>query len=235
MPGKRNWSAILYPESMDLSKMETPLLIDGVTGYCPLCYILHDKDIDPNDEDEKERKPHYHFFFAFPGPTTAKNVYEIANKFSADGLQCCPYVVPITSPRGMYDYMIHDTKDARKCNKHLYDKSERIEVGNFDIAAIEQITESEKKAALNILRHVINSKRYYNWIQLEKYLDGLDPDDQPLYLDVMIGYQNYLQKILNGWYPIVMADKKKDDERDHVHEGSGGGGNAKHIPGFRRD
>ena len=60
---KRNWGAVVYPESAP-EDWEEILKLKGISwARSP----LHDSDINPTGEP---KKAHYHIIISFPGPTT---------------------------------------------------------------------------------------------------------------------------------------------------------------------
>ena len=72
---KRNWGAVIYPESAPEDWKEI-LKLKGLTfAVSP----LHDKDIDPTGE---KKKPHYHIIICFPGPTTDTTVNQIMKELN---------------------------------------------------------------------------------------------------------------------------------------------------------
>ncbi|MCL2861877.1 MAG: replication protein [Firmicutes bacterium] len=86
-------------------------------------YILHDKD-KKSDSDEL-KKPHYHFLVHFE--QAQRGAWFKA--FATDDMGIV-FVERCSIPKSAYDYLIHDTPNCRKQEKHLYDLSERI--GNIE-------------------------------------------------------------------------------------------------------
>lgn len=117
---KRNWGAVIYPESAPKDWIEI-LTLKGLSfAVSP----LHDKDINPTGE---EKKAHYHIILCFPGPTTDKTVNDIIVKELGQ-----PIAIPLESVRGYYRYFTH--KDNPE--KYQY-KSNEIQLFNaFDVTDI---------------------------------------------------------------------------------------------------
>ena len=146
----RYWCGILYPENMisDWRDQISRILEN------PICYCVHDKDT--TSDHVEDRKEHIHVMNCYNGPTTAKKVLKDFEKLSLPGKSCISTVEDIVNVKRMYDYLIHDTDDCRKKGKHLYDKSERIELNNFDIGAFEQLSVQEKNdMSLELTQYII--------------------------------------------------------------------------------
>ena len=117
---KRNWGAVIYPESAPKDWLE----ILQLKGLSFAVSPLHDKDINPTGE---VKKAHYHIILCFPGPTTDKTVNDIIVKELGQ-----PIAIPLESVRGYYRYFTH--KDNPE--KYQY-KSSDIQLFNaFDVTDI---------------------------------------------------------------------------------------------------
>ncbi|MCL2229165.1 MAG: replication protein [Firmicutes bacterium] len=82
-------------------------------------YILHDK-CKMNDSEEL-KKPHYHFLVQL-----YKNQRgSWFKQFKSEDMGIV-FAQPCRTPDKAFDYLIHDTNNARKEGKHLYDPSERV-------------------------------------------------------------------------------------------------------------
>lgn len=116
---KRNWGAVIYPESAPEDWKEI-LKLKGITfAVSP----LHDSDINPTGESKKE---HYHIIMCFQGPTTDKTVNDIMAELNQ------PIAIPLESVRGYYRYFTH--KDNPE--KFQYDEK-AIELFNgFDVTDV---------------------------------------------------------------------------------------------------
>lgn len=131
------WNVIVYPENLNFECMEDASDEIGI----PFAYCVHDKDKDGHDGD---RKTHVHVMAAFSNTTTAKHVYEMFSSLSKPGRKCCLPPKPCGDVRHSYEYLIHDTENARKKGKHQYGVEERICCNGFDIGLYEQISQEEK-------------------------------------------------------------------------------------------
>lgn len=119
MQKKRNWGAVVYPESAPVDWKEI-LKLKGLTfAVSP----LHDSDLNPTGEKKKE---HYHIIMCFNGPTSDKVVNEIMKELNQ------PIAIPLESVRGYYRYFTH--KDNPE--KFQYD-DKKIELYNgFDVTDV---------------------------------------------------------------------------------------------------
>lgn len=143
MVKKRNWGAVIYPESAPEDWKEN-LKLKGITfAVSP----LHDKDI--TDEVSKEcKKPHYHIIMCFANPTTADNINRILKELNQ------PIGIPLESVRGYYRYFTH--KDNPE--KYQYNESEIELYNGFDVCDIlnsSEVFQSLKEIQMLIIEHEI--------------------------------------------------------------------------------
>lgn len=119
MVKKRNWGAVIYPESAPEDWKEQ-LKLKGLTfAVSP----LHDKDINPTGEG---KKPHYHIIICYSGPTTQNTVNSLMQEINQ------PIAIPLESVRGYYRYFTH--KDNPE--KHQYDENEIQLFNGFDVTDV---------------------------------------------------------------------------------------------------
>lgn len=138
---KRNWGAVVYPESAPDDWKEV-LKLKGLTfAVSP----LHDSDINPTGET---KKAHYHIIICFPGPTTDKAVNDILNELNQ------PIAIPLESVRGYYRYFTH--KDNPE--KFQYDEKQIELYNGFDVTDVLnsfEVFQSLKQIQLLIEEHDI--------------------------------------------------------------------------------
>ena len=129
----RNWSAVIYPDSLP-DNWE-----DLITQEAVQCAIspLHDKDLCEAADDKGQQEPkkaHYHMLICYPGPTT----FEVVKGFVQDKLHGALPIVT-ASVKGTYDYFSHknnpekyqyDPKDIRCFNGF-------VPMDHFDMAKSE--------------------------------------------------------------------------------------------------
>ena len=137
----RYFTGSCYPENMIdnwVSEVDHILQI-------PFCYCIHNKDV---NNDCEGRKVHVHFILAFPNTTTKKHALSIINRLSLPDRICCPHLEVPVNIRYIYDYLIHDTDNARSKGKFLYNPSDRICGNGFDIGSYEQFSLADKDKIL---------------------------------------------------------------------------------------
>lgn len=186
----RVFTGTLYPENM-ISDWQSQ--ISNIIQL-PCVYIIHNKDI---NNDFLGRKIHVHLMVVWRNNTTSKAACSLFNKLSDEGKKCCPFVEKVISVRHVYDYFIHDTEDARKKGKFLYNPSERIEVNNFDIGLFEQLSVEEKESILEELEVLALKPEFMNFKRLTLYvINNYDRE----YKRVLRNYSGYLERITKGNY-----------------------------------
>lgn len=187
----RAWEVVLYPESM-ISDWQDKI---AYLVQLPFAYCVHDKDLDDVND---ERKIHVHVILVWGNTTTGKSVIDLAERLAGEGKRCCGGIQAIRDIRNMYEYLIHNTDDARKKNKHLYDKSERICGNNFDIGQYVQLCADEKeKMALELFDLVIE-KEFINFVDFMVYVRNNFEDTN--YMTVARSNASFYEKLTKGHY-----------------------------------
>lgn len=190
MSNAKYWTGICYLENM----------IEGWQDKCgdilqiPFAYCIHDKDLDKAGED---RKPHVHFLLAFKNTTTYNHALETLQTLSEEGQRCINKVERVIYIRHIYEYLIHNTEDAKKAGKHLYETSERVERNNFDIGAFEQIDILDEMAMLKEVADMIIQCDIENFVDLYKLIIS-DFDTQ--YFKLLKGNQHFFEALTKGNY-----------------------------------
>ena len=160
----RYWVGVCYPENMVDNWQEKI----GDLLQLPYAYCVHDKDLE--NDTEENRKIHVHIIIVFGNTTTDKSALKAFNKLSAEGKVCCPFCEDIISIRNKYNYLIHDTEDCKKKNKHLYNKNERITGNCFDIGSYVQLSTAEKEDILDELDEIVIGMNFENVKHLLMYV-----------------------------------------------------------------
>ncbi|MGI6128385.1 MAG: Rep family protein [Planifilum sp.] len=185
----RYWSGVLYPENMRSDwKDEISRVVQ-----LPYAYCVHDKDVDKKGE---LRKAHVHLIVAFPNTTTQKSALDLMQSLSAPGKKAISTVEAVKNIRFMYDYIRHDTADARKQHKHLYEVEERVCGNGFDIGSYEQISLADKRKMLMDLVTTIKENDIYNFADLTDFVVALHPE----WFDVLVSNSGFLDRLMNGRY-----------------------------------
>lgn len=192
----RYWTAVGYLDNM---RDDWQDVIAGVLQY-PFAYCVHDKD---KQGDGDDRKTHVHIVVAYGNTTTYKSALSLFRGLNAVGKEAFNTCEPVANIRYMYDYLIHDTDDARKKRKFQYDKTERIIGNNFDIGSYEQIGTAEKKRIRRELGILIFEQGFTNY--LDFYLFICKHYDSE-YEDVVCSYSGHFARLTKGNY-----QRKHDD------------------------
>lgn len=204
MSNAKFWTGICYPENMIPDWQDRC----GDILQIPFAYCIHDKDL-LKDGDET-RKVHVHFELAFKNTTTYNHALNTLMLLSLPGKQCINKVEAVINVRHMYDYLIHDTEDARKAGKHLYQENERIERNNFDIGIFEQIDLVDEIGMLKELCDLVLQFNWTNFVDLYKFV-ATELDTQ--YFKVLKANQHFLEAMTRGNYLKEQEEQRKIKER----------------------
>lgn len=148
---KRNWGAVIYPESAPSDWIEI-LKLKGISfAVSP----LHDKDVNPTGEVKKE---HFHIVMCFPGPTTDKTVNDIMKELNQ------PIAIPLESVRGYYRYFTH--KDNPE--KYQYNENEIKLFNGFDVTDV--LNNFEVYQNLKQIQNLIIENEIHEYADLMDYL-----------------------------------------------------------------
>lgn len=157
------WLGVTYPENM-MSQWQDE--VSDILQGIPYAYCIHDKDemhiLKPGEEVPDNLKPelysdgekrslrkiHVHWILYLKdikqGTTTRKHATEILNLLSKPGRVCCPGTEACLNIEHAWNYLIHNTENAKNKNKHLYNENERITGNTFDIERYIVLTEGQK-------------------------------------------------------------------------------------------
>lgn len=175
----RNWTAVLYPESM------IPNWEDRIYRQLqvPFEYIIHNKDKVELEEDETmPRKEHIHIILHWDNTTSYNNVLKLLqDNLSALGQKCCNKVEPVRKLKYMHLYLTHETEDAKKEGKYQYKRTDIVTGNNWDIGAFVELEESTNLELYCVIRDFMISKKIRCCIDMEILiqsgaLDNVFPD-----------------------------------------------------------
>ena len=149
---ERNWTCVVYPESVKEDWKETLQSYGLQVAISP----LHNKDIDPTGEN---KKPHYHILIHFNGPTTYRKVAILTEEIGA--------TIPqrVISAKGMIRYFTH--KDNPE--KYQYDEKEITTINGLDINEIDGFSNSEIEEIKRQLVGIINELQIHEYADLYDY------------------------------------------------------------------
>lgn len=205
----RIWLCVTYPESMRPDWQEC---CEDLFQGLPFAYCIHDKDKQTGHEEE-DRKTHVHWILVFSntnGSTTRKHAESVLNQLSAPGKKCFPYIEPCLNVRNAYDYLIHETESARKKEKLLYPKEERIESANFDIVALEHLSEADKNRMCQELCDWIVDNDVMN---MSVAYVGIRDVFGPEYFPIMKANNAFLSRLCMGNYQEEQRKKIQEENR----------------------
>lgn len=152
---KRNWGAVIYPESAPEDWKE----ILKLKGLSFAVSPLHDKDINPTEE---VKKPHYHIILCFTGPVTDKTVNDILKELNQ------PIAIPLESVRGYYRYFTHQDNPE----KYQYNSSEIELYNGFDVTDV--LNNFEVFQCLKTIQSLIQENNIFEYSELMDYLLSKD-------------------------------------------------------------
>lgn len=187
----RYWVAVCYPENM---VDDWQSLIADILQY-PFSYCIHRGDLDTKKE---RRKDHVHIILAFNNTTTYNHAYNVFSLLSALDRSCLNKIEAVINIRHVYDYLIHDTEQAKKDKKHLYSPHERINGNNFDIGAFEQISITEKNQIIKDLAYLIRDNEIHNFADF--YFWVLDNYQDTEHFECLKTYSGMYERICRGIY-----------------------------------
>ena len=152
---KRNWSAVIYPESLPSDWLE----ILQNTGLQIAISPLHNADL---NADGSEKKAHYHIIMCYSGPTAFNVVKRITDSLNA------PIPQALESIRGYYRYLTH--KDNPE--KAQYDEKDIKHLNDFNILNFVELTKSEVSKIKREIRSMIFERCITEYSDLMLILDN---------------------------------------------------------------
>lgn len=185
MPDKsRYFTFLVYPESAPegwIDKLEE-------TGFPMAISPLHDKDLDKKLMEERGdgeiiyKKAHYHVLLvlsnAFTTGAVRKKIQrafgsESKNSEVAEKAKKAVALVQIvrTSVENTYLYLTHESKTAKKEEKHVYAKEELKHLNQFDISRYSVFDVDTKAELFEVICNLIVEHQLCNIIRLKKYLE----------------------------------------------------------------
>ena len=187
----RYWVAIGWLENM---RPDWQDVIAGLFQF-PYSYVVHDKDVDSKGVP---RPAHVHIIVAYSNTTTYKNALSLFRQLDAPGKSAFNTCFKIQNIRHMYDYIIHNTDDAKKKKKHQYAPSERVCGNGFDIGSYEQISQADRDRMLDELEEMVIAQNICNYRQLYLYVkNNFDSE----YRKALRSYSSHFERLVKGnWY-----------------------------------
>ncbi len=206
----RYFTFLLYPESIPSGWLDKLELIGVPIAVSP----LHDKDLS-DVEGQKYKKAHYHVIYVSKNPVTAESV-RLKIKRSLGDKSVAMVQIVHESVESVYDYLTHESKDAKAKAKHIYDKKDIKHINNFDIERYITIDVETKNKVLKILLELIRVYSIPNILDLHDFIDeqgesyGIDIN---LFLTTIENKSNILRLYFDGAYQRSKRGKVVEQER----------------------
>lgn len=159
----RYFDFILYLDSSPDNRVE---LLENI-GVPMAISPLHDKDVSDR-EGQEYKKAHYHVIYIARNPVTVQSVRNKVNRVLGEHAVS---VLEITlNIANMFAYLTHESKDAIKKHKHLYDKNDIVLLNNFDIDRYITLAAEEKDDIFNSLIQIIFDNGLANINELRRFV-----------------------------------------------------------------
>ncbi len=212
----RYFTFLLYPESIP-DDWELKLELTGVSmAISP----LHDRD-KSNVEGQEYKKPHYHVIYVAANPVTTHSVRKrIQRALGNKSVAKVQFVKQ--SMENIYLYLTHESKDAIRKNKYVYDKAEIKHINNFDIDRYITIDVETKNQTLKILLQIIRAYSIPNVLDLHDFIEkngegyGIDMN---LFLTTIESKSSILRLYFDGAYQrskrSIVQENRKDWYDEH--------------------
>lgn len=174
----RNWTFVLYPDSMDPDYRS---ILDQL--HIQWCESpLHDQDINPGTGEIK--KPHIHILLSFEGNKSYDQIVEIG--CSVNGVVPPPNEAKIASIRGYVRYLIH----LDNPEKFQYERSAIICHGGMDIDGYFSYPAEMQKRYIQEMKAYIQSNTILEYFEL---LDVAERDHYETWFDLLTtGRQSFI-------------------------------------------
>lgn len=119
--------------------------------------------------------------------------------------------------KGAYEYLTHESVDAKKKNKHVYPREQIVHINNFDITRYVTISADERKQNLNIVLDLIYNNHLCNVFELRDFISE-HPDcgiDWAAACDVTDARGGTLRLYFDGAYQRVQREERKN-QHNHL-------------------
>lgn len=173
----RHFGFLLYPDSIPKGWKEQLESLGVPMAISPL-HNLDEKETKSLSEDEKliiknggkvYKKPHYHVIYIARNPVTIESVRKKIKRKLGD--KSVSHLEIIDFLKGSYEYLTHESKDAKAKKKHIYDKKDIQHINDFDIDRYVTLDESQKREMKNLLLNIIRKNHLVNVIHLLDFIE----------------------------------------------------------------
>ena len=202
------WTFEVYPEMFEKFENEGDEIIQVPYAWCK-----HDKDV---KEVSKElgsngvvqyKQAHIHVLVAYPASTTYKNMMDIACKLGAK------HIERVKSVNYLYEYLIHNTEDAKKKGKYQYSQEDRHSCNGFDIEDYKKVSGKDSIAyrlgLINIIKK--NDIRYFD----EFVSVVLESGDVQL-IETLFSYHSFYSSFIKSY--DYRKNKEEEEEKTKVQK-----------------
>lgn len=145
------------------------------------------------------KKIHVHIIIAFNNVTTYKTALAEFNKLSAPNkraINTCRYIKK-EHLENAHNYLIHNTENAKKEGKFLYDKSERITGNGFNIREYIKLGSEKKRKIKNEIFNLIEKEKITNISVLRETIENLKDEE---YMEILNTYLGDFERVCKGVY-----------------------------------
>lgn len=177
----------------------------------PYVYCIHDKDL---CSDGSIRKTHVHIMIAWANTTTYKSALTCFKRLEKEGCIAIPNdkIEVVQNVRFMFNYLVHDTDDCKKKNKHLYSAAERVCGNGFDIGCFEQLSIIDNERILDDLEQILISKPYMNYGSFYRDIKA-DPGLTKEYSIIARKNHGFLEALCRGFYLEFKREQELSDRK----------------------
>lgn len=150
------------------------------------------------------KKPHYHVMIIANNPLTSQ---AIVNKIKrALGEETLSYAEIIDSVDGYWDYLTHESADAKAKNKHVYSKDDIVLLHNFDISRYRTLDKAQKEEMADKLYDYIAAHKIDNFYLLCEQIKAEGEEigfaNFQEFRDVYESHAMFLRDVINGIYQL---------------------------------
>lgn len=202
----RYFAFLLYPDSSPENVEDKLESLGQPIAISP----LHDKDIAEVDKETGEvryKKEHRHCIYVANNNVTADSVRKKLQR--AIGTTAVNLVKICDNIGNYYKYLTHESADAIKKNKHVYDKKDIVHLNNFDIDRYTDLSKEAKDDVFKLACNLIRENGLSNIIMLTEY--AINNPECGLTIDkitmLALSYSGGLRLFFDGAY---QQEKRKE-------------------------
>lgn len=171
------------------------------------------EDKDKARKKNKYKKVHYHVVYVAKNAVTPSSVRKRIQRALGD--KAVAMVQIVDNVQGMYLYLTHESEQAIKEKKYVYDKNDIKHLNNFDIDRYVVLDKEGKDEMLQVIRRMIIEQGLLTFNEMDKFVAeeggqyGLDNDMS--YQTILRGNWGLLKAYLDGNYQIQARQYRVGD------------------------